>query len=185
MCRVACRLLTTRRHDRLAKAGVGMTVVAHVAVSASGRATPSDLVLTDDGVAARLAELTSAVHAAGGAVCVQLTHAGYLAAPCGAQDGSDATAQGTGMLGSGPGRMYFRNAARGVGAWTPALAEADIARLTVEFAIAARVAITEARFDAVLIHAANEYDLRSPATPATTLTAHDVCVLAGFSFLSS
>ena len=165
-----------------------MTVVAHVAVSASGRATPSDLVLTDDGVAARLAELTSAVHAAGGAVCVQLTHAGYLAAPCGAQDGSDgsdATAQGNGVLGSGPGRMYFRNAARGVGAWTPALAEADIARLTVEFAIAARVAITEARFDAVLIHAANEYDLRSPATPATTLTAHDVCVLAGFSFLSS
>lgn len=64
-------------HARLAKGGVGLTTMAYGAVNADAR-THAEQMYLHEGVMPKLAELTSAVHANGGAAALQLTHCGYF-----------------------------------------------------------------------------------------------------------
>lgn len=62
-------------HARMAQGGVALSTVAYCATSRDGRTFIDQAVLDDDSVADFRA-LTDAVHAAGGAACAQITHAG-------------------------------------------------------------------------------------------------------------
>lgn len=64
-------------HERLAQGGVGMTTLAYCAVDSDARTFEDQLWLRRD-VLPRLRELTGRVHAAGGAISAQLSHAGYF-----------------------------------------------------------------------------------------------------------
>jgi 2,4-dienoyl-CoA reductase-like NADH-dependent reductase (Old Yellow Enzyme family) len=62
-------------HGDLARRGVGMTTVAYGAVESEGR-TFGDQLLVDEGSREALTRLTHAVHEAGGAASLQLSHCG-------------------------------------------------------------------------------------------------------------
>lgn len=69
-----------RTHVEVAKGGVAMTTIAYAAVSPGGRTFDTQILLTggdDNNALLRdLRRLTSAVHDAGAAISIQLTHAG-------------------------------------------------------------------------------------------------------------
>jgi 2,4-dienoyl-CoA reductase-like NADH-dependent reductase (Old Yellow Enzyme family) len=62
-------------HAGFARRGVGLSIVAYGAVASAGR-TFDDQLLVDAGAADGLKRLADAVHAEGGAVCLQLAHCG-------------------------------------------------------------------------------------------------------------
>ncbi len=64
-----------------AAGGVALTTVAYTAVSADGRTFPAQLLLSPAAVPPDLAAIARAVHAHGGRVVYQLTHAGGFADP--------------------------------------------------------------------------------------------------------
>jgi 2,4-dienoyl-CoA reductase-like NADH-dependent reductase (Old Yellow Enzyme family) len=64
-------------HARLAQGGVALTTMAYGAVNADAR-THGEQMYLNKGVMPKLAELTAAVHANGGAAALQLTHCGYF-----------------------------------------------------------------------------------------------------------
>jgi 2,4-dienoyl-CoA reductase-like NADH-dependent reductase (Old Yellow Enzyme family) len=125
-------------HRRVARGGVGLTTVAYCAVSPDGCGTPNEIILTDDAVLG-LQRLADAVHAEGAAVAAQIGHAGAVAAA-------------TGHKGLSPSPIFSPLAMRR----TRAVTEDDIARITADFAHAARV-IAESGFDAVEVHLGHGY----------------------------
>ncbi len=64
----------------LAKGGVGLIITSHAYVSPEGQATPWQLGIYKDDLMEGLREMSSAVHAEGGKIMVQLAHAGCHAA---------------------------------------------------------------------------------------------------------
>jgi 2,4-dienoyl-CoA reductase-like NADH-dependent reductase (Old Yellow Enzyme family) len=63
----------------LAQGGVGLIVTGHAYVLKGGQAGPWQMGCYDDHLIPGLAEMTQAVHAAGGKIALQLAHAGVLA----------------------------------------------------------------------------------------------------------
>jgi 2,4-dienoyl-CoA reductase-like NADH-dependent reductase (Old Yellow Enzyme family) len=133
-------------HLAVARGGVGMTTVAYCAVSADGCGTPNEIVLTDEAVPG-LAELAEAVHAEGAAVSAQIGHAGAVAAA-------------TGHRGLAPSRIFSPLAMK----FTRAVDADDIARITGDFAAAAR-RVADAGLDAVEIHLGHGYLLSEFLSP--------------------
>jgi 2,4-dienoyl-CoA reductase-like NADH-dependent reductase (Old Yellow Enzyme family) len=125
-------------HREMAKGGVGMTTIAYCAVSPDGCGAPNEMILTEAAIPG-LRKLADAVHAEGAAVSAQIGHAGAVAA-------------GTGRKGLSPSPIWSPLAMRR----TRAVTEADIVRITADFARAAVVA-TEGGLDAVELHFGHGY----------------------------
>jgi 2,4-dienoyl-CoA reductase-like NADH-dependent reductase (Old Yellow Enzyme family) len=125
-------------HRAFAHGGVGMTTLAYCAVSDDGRGAPREIVVDADAQPG-LERFASAVHAAGAAASIQLGHAGPVAA-------------GTGHRGLAPSRVFAPQAMK----FTRAVGEDDLARITADFARAARIA-ADAGFDAVELHFGHGY----------------------------
>lgn len=133
-------------HRRMAAGGVGMTTVAYCAVSREGCGTPNEIILTRDAVPG-MQKIADVVHAEGAAISAQIGHAGAVAAA-------------TGIRGVGPSPIFSPLAMRR----TRAATEADIVRITQEFADAARV-VADGGFDAVEIHLGHGYLLSEFLSP--------------------
>jgi len=122
--------------------------VAYAAISPTGRTFASQLVLTAD-QEPTLARLTAAVHAAGGRVAVQLTHAGAFA---------DRRVTGEQQIAPS---VIFNPAGFD---FAREMTEADCDAIVAQFAAAAQVAVA-AGFDAVELHAGHGYLLSQFLTP--------------------
>ena len=133
-------------HRRVAAGGVGMTTVAYCAVSQEGCGTPNEIVLTRDTVPG-LRTIADVVHAEGAAISAQIGHAGAVAAAAR-------------IKGVGPSPIFSPLAMKR----TRAATLEDIARITREFADAARV-VADGGFDAVEIHLGHGYLLSEFLSP--------------------
>ena len=135
-------------HRRFAAGGVGMSTVAYCAVSPEGSTDGRTIVLRPEAVPG-LRRLTDAIHEEGAAASAQIGHAGPVASP-----------RATGHPALGPTRIFVPLAMRR----TKAVTEADIERITAQFADGARLAV-EAGFDAVEIHLGHNYLLSAFLSP--------------------
>ncbi len=133
-------------HRALAAGGVGMTTLAYCAVSEDGQGAPGEIVVNDAAVPG-LRRFTDAVHAAGAAANIQLGHAGPVAA-------------GTGRKGLAPSRVFAPQAL----SFTRPIEESEIARITGDFAGAARRSV-EAGFDCVELHFGHGYLISAFLSP--------------------
>jgi 2,4-dienoyl-CoA reductase-like NADH-dependent reductase (Old Yellow Enzyme family) len=133
-------------HRTVAQGGVGMTTVAYCAVSSDGCGTPNEIIL-DDRAVPGLAQLVDVVHGENAAVSVQIGHAGAVAAA-------------TGRRGLAPSRIFSPLSMR----FTRSVDEADIARITTDFAAAAR-RVADAGADAVELHLGHGYLLSEFLSP--------------------
>lgn len=125
-------------HRAVAAGGVGMTTLAYCAVSEDGQGAPGEILMRES-ARPGLRRFADAMHALGAAANIQLGHAGPVAA-------------GTGRKGLAPSRVFAPQAFR----FTRAASEDDLARITRDFASAARLAV-EAGFDAVELHFGHGY----------------------------
>jgi 2,4-dienoyl-CoA reductase-like NADH-dependent reductase (Old Yellow Enzyme family) len=135
-------------HVRHAAGGVGMTTLAHCAVSPEGRTDGHQLVLRP-AAAAGLRRLTEAVHEQGAAISAQIGHAGPVA---------DSTK--TKLPALGPSRSLSLQSLRQVKPATTA----DLDRVVRAHADAARMAI-DTGFDAVEVHLGHNYLASSFLSP--------------------
>lgn len=133
-------------HRRVAAGGVGMTTVAYCAVSRDGCGTPNEMILGEAAIPG-LRRLADAVHAEGAAVAAQIGHAGAVAAAAG-------------MKGVSPSAFWSPMAFRR----TRAVTEADLERITRDFAAAARV-VAAGGLDAIEIHLGHGYLLSEFLSP--------------------
>jgi 2,4-dienoyl-CoA reductase-like NADH-dependent reductase (Old Yellow Enzyme family) len=124
----------------LAGGGVGLVIAGYAYVSPEGKDEPGQLGVCSDEQVPGLAGLASAVHAAGGAVALQLAHAGCLGVP-----------EVSGRDPVGPSALETRGGALG-----RAMEHDELTAVAQAFASAARRA-KNAAFDAVQIHAAHGY----------------------------
>ena len=125
-------------HRAVAEGGVALTTLAYCAVSEDGQGAPNEIVVREAALPG-LQRLTDAVHRAGAAAAIQLGHAGPVAA-------------GTGRRGLAPSRVFAPQALR----FTKAATEADLARITADFARAAELSV-RAGFDALELHFGHGY----------------------------
>jgi 2,4-dienoyl-CoA reductase-like NADH-dependent reductase (Old Yellow Enzyme family) len=135
-------------HRRVASGGAAMTTVAYLAVAPEGRTDSGCVHIHRDTVPA-LRRLTDAVHAEGALAAAQLGHAGPVA---------NAASNGTRAI--APGRMLNPLGMRR----TRAASEHDIARVTADYAEAARRCM-EAGFDSLEIHLGHNYLLSAFLSP--------------------
>ncbi|MCW2673355.1 MAG: NADH:flavin oxidoreductase [Frankiales bacterium] len=135
-------------HREQSAGGVGMSTVAYCAVSPEGRVF-RDCLVVGEGSRAGLARLAEAVHDEGALVSAQLGHAGLVA---------DSRSNGQKSL--APSR---RLSAPGKGL-VPAATSTDIARVTADFARAARV-LVDSGFDCLEVHLGHNYLLSSFLSP--------------------
>jgi 2,4-dienoyl-CoA reductase-like NADH-dependent reductase (Old Yellow Enzyme family) len=135
-------------HREQAAGGVGMSTVAYCAVSPGGRVFRDCLVVGED-TRAGLTRLAEAVHHEGALVSAQLGHAGLVA---------DSRSNGQKSL--APSR---RLSAPGKGL-VPAATSTDIARVTADFARAARL-LVDGGFDCLEVHLGHNYLLSSFLSP--------------------
>lgn len=144
-----------RFHARLAEEGVGMTTVAYCAVTADGR-TFADQMYARPEIVPALHRLTSAVHAAGGAASIQLTHCGQFS-------------RNRALRGRGPLGPAFAINQYGLMSGVPfgyALRESEMIEIADAFARTA-VLVRDAGFDAVELHYGHGYLLSQFLSPAT------------------
>ena len=134
-------------HQTLAANGVGLSLLGHAFVHSRGQSLPYQTGIHDDAMIPGLAQLTDAVHRAGGKIFAQLAHAGN-------QGGMDEIA----MVAP----SSVPNALTGSGA-EPARDD-EIEEVIEAFGTAAARAM-EAGFDGVHIHAANGYLISSFSSP--------------------
>ncbi len=144
-----CMPTHTYIYRELAANGVGAVITGHIYVHKSGIAGNRQLGLDSDRHISGLAQLTNAVHEAGGVIFAQLSHAG-----------SQADIYLSGQAPAGPSlSLAPEQAAHG------ALSGGDIAMIVKAFAAAARRA-REAGFDGIQLHAAHGYLLSEFLSPA-------------------
>lgn len=136
-------------HRKVAAGGAAMTSVAYVSVSEDGRTYGHQMCLQHDGVAAGLRRLTDAVHAEGAAAAIQLGHCGYFA-----------DRKVTGHQPIAPSRVFCTYGL----SYPRTMTDDDIARVTADFATAARLG-REAGFDAIELHAGHGYLLSQFLSP--------------------
>ncbi len=125
-------------HRAVAEGGVALTTLAYCAVSDDGQGAPNEIVVREAALPG-LQRLTDAVHRAGAAAAIQLGHAGPVAA-------------GTGRRGLAPSRVFAPQALR----FTKAATDADLARISADFARAAELSV-RAGFDALELHFGHGY----------------------------
>ena len=135
-------------HRRVAAGGVGMSTVAYCAVSPEGSTDGRTIVLRPEALPS-LRRLTDAIHDEGAAASAQIGHAGPVADP-----------RATKHPALAPTRFLVPLTMRR----TKAVTEADIARITEQFAAGARLA-ADAGFDAVEIHLGHNYLLSAFLSP--------------------
>ncbi len=169
-------------HVEAALGGCAMSTLAYACVSPDGRTFASQIVLTRLTHAQRtgLRRMTDNVRKAGGAMSIQLTHAGGFAnrAVIGCRQGAPSPTFSPANLN-----------------WSRALTEDDLDAIDAAFAASAKVAVRELGFDAIELHCGHGYLLSqflSPARNARTdrwggdpvPSAHDPTVFEGgrFSF---
>jgi 2,4-dienoyl-CoA reductase-like NADH-dependent reductase (Old Yellow Enzyme family) len=133
-------------HRRVAAGGVGLTTIAYCAVSPDGCGTPNEMIL-DEAAVPGLRRLADAVHREGAAVAAQIGHAGAVAAAAG-------------LRGLSPSPLWSPMALRR----TRAASEADLDRITRDFASAARVVVAGG-LDAIEIHLGHGYLLSEFLSP--------------------
>jgi 2,4-dienoyl-CoA reductase-like NADH-dependent reductase (Old Yellow Enzyme family) len=133
-------------HRAVAAGGVGMTTLAYCAVSEEGQGAPGEVLVREEAVPG-LARFAEAMHDLGTAASMQLGHAGPVAA-------------GTGRRGLAPSRVFAPQAMR----FTRAATTDDLARITRDFATAARHAVA-AGFDAVELHFGHGYLISAFLSP--------------------
>ena len=129
-------------YRRLAEGSVGLIISGHTYVHPLGKASPGMAGLYKDEQIAMHRELTAAVHQAGGAVALQVNHAGRQTSP--ARIGRNTPLAPSAL-------------ARPGGKFVPKeMTEEDIEEAVQAFADAARRAV-EAGYDSVQIHSAHGY----------------------------
>ncbi len=134
--------------EQLALGEVGLIISGHAYVNREGRGSPGQLGAYSDDLIPGLADMAAAVHAAGGRIALQISHAGIRSASL--PDGREPVGPSTVLLETGPeGRAMTRE---------------GIAALSLDFARAAARAKT-AGFDAVQIHAAHGFLLSEFLSP--------------------
>jgi len=136
----------------LAAGGAGLVIAEAAGVSPEGRISPADVGLWSAEQVAAWRRITAFVHGQGGAIAVQLAHAGRKAStqPPHLGRGSVAAEDG-GWTTVAPSALAF-----GRYAAPETLDEAGIRSVVDDFADAARNAV-DAGFDAVEVHAAHGY----------------------------
>ncbi|MCB0996480.1 MAG: NADH:flavin oxidoreductase [Acidimicrobiales bacterium] len=134
-------------HRTMAAGGLGMTTVAYLAVSPDGQGAPAEIVVRPEAVPG-LRRLADAVHAEGAAVSAQIGHAGPVAAS-------------TGNTALAPSKVFSPLAMK----FTRAVDDTDIARITADFAQAAKL-LQDSGFDAVEVHLGHNYLLSAFLSPA-------------------
>jgi 2,4-dienoyl-CoA reductase-like NADH-dependent reductase (Old Yellow Enzyme family) len=134
-------------HRQVAAGGVGMTTVAYLAVSPEGR-TDRHCLLLDESSLPGLRRLTAAVHTEGAAVAAQIGHAGPVA---------NARSNRAAALSPSGGFTPMGSRLRAVDT-------AGIARITEDYARAARLAV-EAGFDSIEVHVGHNYLLSAFLSP--------------------
>jgi 2,4-dienoyl-CoA reductase-like NADH-dependent reductase (Old Yellow Enzyme family) len=139
----------------LARGGAGLVIVEATAVAPEGRITPACLGLWNDEQAAGLARIAAAIKAAGAVPGIQIAHAGRKASANRPWEGDDHLPEGDprGWTPLAPSAVAF-------GAHLPKVPQAmtrdDIARVTRDFAAAARRA-RDAGFEWLELHFAHGY----------------------------
>jgi len=140
-------------HRRLAAGGVGMTTLAYIAVSRDGRTFATQGVLSRESVPHYRA-IADAVHAEGGRISGQITHAGSFVQHRQLSTKRAMSASGgLDQLGMMMGRFFQRE-----------MTARDMAGIRDEFVEAAKLA-REAGFDAVEIHMGHGYLLNQFLSP--------------------
>jgi 2,4-dienoyl-CoA reductase-like NADH-dependent reductase (Old Yellow Enzyme family) len=134
-------------HRRVAAGGVGMSTVAYLAVSPEGRTDRHCIVLSEDSMPG-LRRLTDAVHGEGTAAAAQIGHAGPVA---------NARSNGAPALSPSGGFTPMGSRLR-------AVREADLVRITEDYARAARTAAA-AGFDSIEVHVGHNYLLSAFLSP--------------------
>jgi 2,4-dienoyl-CoA reductase-like NADH-dependent reductase (Old Yellow Enzyme family) len=127
-------------HREFAAGGVGMTTLAYCAVSSDGRTFKHQLWMREEALPG-LGRFTEAIHAEGARAAIQLGHAGWFASP-----------HATGRAPIGPSRQFSPHAQ----GFARAAREADLERLTRDFADAARLAVA-AGFEGIEVHVGHGY----------------------------
>jgi 2,4-dienoyl-CoA reductase-like NADH-dependent reductase (Old Yellow Enzyme family) len=140
------RLLDTM--VQLAHGGVGLIITGHAYVSTEGQAGLRQLGVYSDDLVPGLAQMTAAVHAAGGKIVLQLAHAG-----CQADE------ELTGRKAVGPSVLHAEKGPMG-----REMTHAEIRRVVGAFGQGA-VRAANAGFDGVQIHAAHGYLLSQFLSP--------------------
>ena len=140
-------------HRRLAAGGTGMTTLAYVAVSPDGRTFDGQGVMSRESMPHYRA-IAQAVHAEGGRISAQITHAGSFVQHRNLSTWRAMSASGgIDQMGLLKGRFLQR-----------AMTQADMAMVRDEFVEAARLA-REAGFDAVELHMGHGYLLNQFISP--------------------
>jgi 2,4-dienoyl-CoA reductase-like NADH-dependent reductase (Old Yellow Enzyme family) len=144
----SCTQKLTDYMVQLAHGGVGLIITGHTYVSAEGQAGPRQLGVYRDHFTAGLADMTSAVHKAGGKIVMQLAHAGCQAAR-----------ELTGREALGPSVMTDKE-----GPINREMTLEDVGKVVEAFGKGAARA-EKAGFDGVQIHAAHGYLLGQFLSP--------------------
>lgn len=134
-------------HRRVAAGGAALSTVAYLAVSREGMGAPNEIWVREEAVPG-LARVADAIHAEGAAAAAQLGHAGAVGGPLPGKPRPLGPSKGRSPMG---GRIF-------------AATEADIARVTDEFAAAARL-LVRAGFDAIELHLGHGYLLSAFLSP--------------------
>ncbi len=137
-------------YRELSQGGVGLIITGHLYIHPSGKAHPEMTGIHDDALVADLAELTAAVHDAGGRVAAQINHGGMQC--------SRATVSQT-IAPSAVDAPFLARTPR-------AMTAHDIASAVQAYADAAQRA-RDAGFDAVQLHGAHGYLISQFLSPFT------------------
>lgn len=133
----------------LAKGGVGLIISSHAYISPEGQAGPWQLGIYKDELMYGLGQMTAAVHAAGGKIVAQLSHAGQAAAASLSRRLPLVVSDFEGLMDSPRQEMTVP----------------DIEHIVTAFADAARRAKLSG-FDGIQLHAAHGYLLNQFLSPA-------------------
>ena len=136
----------------LAEGGVGLIVTGYTFVSADGQQLPGKMGMQTDDFADDFRKMTSAVHAAGGTICVQLVHAG-----------GQTTEKVIGRRPLAPSAVDVEQYG---GSVPEEMGAADITRIVEAFGKAAGRA-KQYGFDAVQLHVAHGYLINAFLSPLT------------------
>ena len=153
----------------LARGGAGLVLTEAAAVSPEGRISPQDAGIWDDAQEAAWARIVEVVHGLGGAIGVQLAHAGRKASTRRTWEEPQGTvpAEEGGWTAVAPSAIAFPGYAE-----PAALDEAGIARVVADFAASTRRAV-RAGFDVLEVHAAHGYLLHEFLSPLSNTRDDD------------
>jgi 2,4-dienoyl-CoA reductase-like NADH-dependent reductase (Old Yellow Enzyme family) len=160
-------------YGQFALGGAGLIITEATAVTPEGRVTPQDAGLWHDDHIEPWRRVTRAVHRAGGAIAVQLAHAGRKASKYAALPSDPAHERGSVPLDAGGWRtLGASNEPFGNFAPPRPADDSELQDVVEAFAAAARRAVA-AGFDAVELHAAHGYLLHEFLSPVTNARSDD------------